>query len=140
MSRSWIFLACNAKTCKLRNPQRETLFLNRPDQSLLKGVWIWRLEKNTDFLFFSKTAMKMFGASKIVQNIVNKIFQKLTQKLTQKSLISACFLVRFFLLLACNFSCNKQKNCIAHLLIQLYKRAGQFHARLFITVWLGTSD
>ena len=72
----------------------------------------------------------MFGASKIVQNIVNKIFQKLTQKLTQKSLISACFLVRFFLLLACNFSCNKQKNCIAHLLIQLYKRAGQFHTRL----------
>ena len=59
--------------------------------------------------FFSKTAMKMFGASKIVQNIVNKIFQKLTQKLTQKTLISACFLVRFFLLLACNFICNKQK-------------------------------
>ena len=93
--------------------------------------------------FFSKTAMKMFGASKIIQNIVHKIFQKLTQKLIQKSLISACFLVRFFLLLACNFSCNicnKQKNCIAHLLIQQYKRAGQFHTRLFIAVWLLTGD
>ena len=42
---------------------------------------------------------------------------KSSKRSPKKSLISARFLFRFFPLLACNFTCNKQKNRIARLLI-----------------------